>query len=115
MTPLMIAAGAAAGGALRFLATEARGPDGGAGLPHGLLGVNVAASFVLGILAGAAVSGAVFAALGVGFCGGLSTWSSLAARVSAGDDGRSRRGIVHLVASVLLGIGAAAFGAALAR
>ena len=56
--------------------------------PWGTLLVNVAGSFVLGLVVGAEASTAAAALLGTGFCGGLTTYSAFA--VHTRDQARSR-------------------------
>ena len=71
---LCVAAGAAVGAPLRF----ALGRRYDATLPWGTLAVNVAASLVLGICVGWSVDGDALALVGVGFCGGFTTYSAFA-------------------------------------
>lgn len=73
-----IAVGAAVGAGSRWALTRALGPG---GVDVALLTVNLVGATLLGLLAGAR-PGAVYARtealLGAGFCGALTTWSSLA-------------------------------------
>ncbi|MET0839796.1 MAG: CrcB family protein, partial [Marmoricola sp.] len=66
-------------------------------LHWGTLAVNLAGSFALGALVGAAVEGRWFALLGTGFCGGLTTYSAFA--VQAVDGGR-RRGAAYVTVTI---------------
>lgn len=73
-----IAIGAMAGAGIRWALTQALGPG---GVDPALLAVNLTGSLLLGILSGArpaTVSARTEALLGAGFCGALTTWSSLA-------------------------------------
>lgn len=108
MTPLLVALGAAVGAPLRFWVG---GRLDGAGWPTGTLLVNVVGSFLLGLLAGLAVDGHTMALLGVGFCGGLTTYSSFAVQTHRLG---WRRGAAYAVATVGLGLAAAALGWVLA-
>jgi CrcB protein len=100
---LCVAAGAAAGAPLRF----ALGRRYDEALPWGTLAVNVAASFVLGLCVGWSLDGDAFALVGVGFCGGMSTYSSFA--VQARDLG-PRAGATYAVLTLGLGLAAASIG-----
>jgi CrcB protein len=81
MTPLLVALGAAAGATLRFLAAHLvdHRLDGGR-FPAGTLLVNVIGSTLLGVFSAWSLSGHLTALLGVGFCGGLTTYSAFAVR-----------------------------------
>ncbi|MGB0101351.1 MAG: CrcB family protein [Nocardioides sp.] len=74
MTVLLVALGAAVGAPLRFvLATRLDGR-----FPRGTFAVNVAGSLLLGLFSALALSKHEMALLGVGFCGGLTTYSAFA-------------------------------------
>jgi CrcB protein len=79
VSALLVALGAAAGAPLRYLA----GIWWDGRLHWGTLAVNLAGSFVLGVLVGAAVEGHWLALLGTGFCGGLTTYSSFMVQTHA--------------------------------
>lgn len=115
MTALLVTLGAAVGAPARYLADrwlQARLP--GTGFPWGIFAVNVVASFVLGLVLGGPAPHAAVAAVGVGFCGALSTWSTLAAdTVRLADEGARTAGVLNVVASTLAGLGAAGLGLAL--
>lgn len=101
MTPLLVAAGAAVGAPMRFLAAHlldaARRHDGRSGWPWGTLTVNLLGSFVLGLLVADAVDGRAMALLGTGFCGGLTTYSAFAVQTV---DGGRVRGPAYAVVTV---------------
>lgn len=73
----------------------------------GTLAANTVASLLLGACVGWALEGDSFALVGTGFCGGLSTYSSLAVQVR---DLGARRGATHAVVTIALGLGACALG-----
>jgi CrcB protein len=108
VTALLVAAGAALGAPLRFLA--AHWLDGR--LPWGTLLVNVAGSALLGLFSGLALGEHLWAFLGVGFCGALTTYSALA--VQAVHLGR-RRGAVSFAVTVSVALAACALGFAVSR
>lgn len=125
MIALLVAVGAAVGAPARYLVDRAvqtrRTAHGPSALPVGTLTVNVIASFVLGLLAGLGthVDSDVSALIGTGFCGALSTYSTFGFEtMRLGGDGRARLAVGYVVASLVLGLGAAALawwlGAALA-
>lgn len=108
---LLVALGAAVGAPLRFLTSHVARERLGTTPAVGTLTVNVVGSLVLGCLAGAAVTGAPLALVGVGFCGALTTFSTLALELwDALEDDRPVPAAVLLLLSLVLGIGAAALG-----
>ena len=115
MTPLLVVAGALAGAPLRLLATRLAARSGRDPAP-GTLAVNVAGAGVLGVLLGlGGVPGWVLALVGTGFCGTLTTFSTLGADVVRLVEERAvARAAGYAAATVLLGVGAAAAGWALA-
>ncbi|MBK8294752.1 MAG: CrcB family protein [Solirubrobacterales bacterium] len=83
------------------------------------VGINVVGSFLLGmllVLSGDWFTDQTRAALGVGFLGGFTTFSTFSvqafADIEAGEPGRA---FVYVAVSVFAGIGAAAAGYYLAR
>lgn len=112
MTPLLVVLGAAVGAPLRLLAIRLAGPS----PEQGTLAVNVIGSAVLGVLLGLAdVPAAVVALVGTGFCGALTTFSTFGADVVRLIEERALgRAAGYLLASLVLGLGAAAAGYALA-
>ncbi|MFC5727385.1 MULTISPECIES: fluoride efflux transporter FluC [Nocardioides] len=103
MTALLVALGSGVGSVLRYVLGQRFD-----GTRHtGTLTANTTASLLLGACVGWSLDGSTLAIAGAGFCGGLSTYSSL--MVQARDLG-GVRGAVYAVATVLLGLGACALG-----
>lgn len=102
----LVAVGAGVGAALRYLLGQRL--DGR--WPHGTLAANTLASLLLGACVGWSLDGPALALAGAGFCGGLSTYSSLA--VQARGLG-PLRGAAYAVGTVVVGLGACALGFAL--
>lgn len=98
-----VALGAAMGAPARYLA----GHYLDRGWHYGTLAVNVAGSFILGVLGAHAGDATTLALWGTGFCGGLTTYSSFAVQsVNAGP----RRGIVYVMTTIVLCLAAASLG-----
>lgn len=111
---LLVALGAAVGAPLRLLVAHWSRERLRARPPVGTLVVNVAGSFVLGLLVGGGVTGSWLALVGTGFCGALTTFSTLALEVwDALADDRRTEAVSVVGLSLLLGLGAAALGYAL--
>ena len=111
MTVLLIALGAGLGAPARYLTDRAVQSWHGRPFPWGTLVVNVCASLLLGVLAGAALDSWLAALLGTGFCGALSTYSAFSyetLRLAAG--GARRAAMLNVLLSLVAGIGAAALG-----
>jgi CrcB protein len=107
VTALLVALGGGAGAAIRFFLSQHLD----ARVPWGTLLVNTVGSFVLGVCSGLALDGQALALIGVGFCGGLTTYSAFAVQTHA-------RGPVHgtayAAATLVLALAACAAGFALA-
>lgn len=103
MTALLVALGAAVGAPLRMVAGHFLDRD----FPIGTLLVNVAGSFALGMFSGMALSGHAIALLGVGFCGGLTTYSSFAVQSTRLGP---RRGTAYVAATLSLALAACWLG-----
>ncbi|HKT02649.1 MAG TPA: fluoride efflux transporter CrcB [Rugosimonospora sp.] len=119
MTVLLVVLGAALGAPLRYLTDRAISARHDSVFPWGTFAVNVAGSFLLGLLyrgvAAHAVPGAVMTALGTGFCGALTTYSTFGYEtVRLLEDGSRFYAVANVVASVVAGLGAAFTGAAVA-
>ncbi|MET9000837.1 fluoride efflux transporter CrcB [Amycolatopsis sp. NPDC004169] len=80
MTLVLVALGGAAGSILRYLTDRKVQQWRDSPFPFGTLTVNIAGSFILGFLSGWLLHGAepssVRALVAVGFCGGLTTFST---------------------------------------
>lgn len=112
VTALLVAVAAGAGSGLRYLAGRAL--DAGA-LPWGTLLVNLLGSAALGGLAGSDVPAGVTTVLGVGFCGGLTTYSAFAVQTAErAVDGRRGRAAAYALVTVAGCLLAAAAGWAVA-
>jgi fluoride exporter len=92
-------------------------PFHGDALPWITVAINVAGSFLLGLLVTAhAFSEETRAALGVGFLGGFTTFSTFSVQAVLDlEAGEPARAVVYVAASVGLGLAAAAGGYALGR
>jgi len=113
---LLVGAGGAAGATLRWALLDL----GGDAFRPALLAVNVLGCFVLGIALALPAEATqrrhalLHDGVGIGFCGGLTTFSTLAVEVAElGRDGHAGTGATYLGLSVTLGLGAVLLGAAL--
>jgi fluoride exporter len=116
VTPLLVVAGAVVGAPLRLFVSRLSA-RGGRDPALGTLTVNVAGSALLGAVLGAAgVPGWVLSLVATGFCGTLTTFSTFGADVVRLLEERLLgRALACLAATLVLGIGAAAAGYAVAR
>ena len=110
MTLLLVLVGGAVGAPARYLADRwltARLPG---AFPWGTFAVNVAGSFVLGLLAAAAPAW-LLALGGTGFCGALTTFSTFSFEtVRLLETGRPVPAVLNVTASVVVSVAAAALG-----
>ncbi len=106
MTGLLVALGAAVGAPLRFVCGHYL--DGR--FARGTLLVNVAGSFLLGLLSALSLGEQPMALLGLGFCGGLTTYSAFAVKTR---EHGWRDGGGYAVATLVLALAACAAGFAL--
>jgi fluoride exporter len=86
--------------------------------PFGTLSVNVAGSFLLGLLTGLALydglTKAPKAVIGTGFCGGLTTWSTASWQtVRLAEEGATGQAAGNALGGLALSIAAAAAGIAI--
>ncbi len=120
MTALLVALGAAVGAPLRYLVDRAVQSRHDSVFPWGTFAVNVAGSFILGLLvrgtAVHAVPGSLAALLGTGLCGALTTYSTFGYETVRLLEERSRHfAVLNAAASVVAGLGAALCGIAVAE
>lgn len=110
VSALTVGVGGAVGAVSRYavgLAVERRALDTAA--------VNVAGSFLLGVLVGIDPAGPVALALGVGFCGAFTTFSSFAVEtVTLAEDDGVRSAAANAVGTLVAALAAALVGVALA-
>ncbi len=115
MRLVLVLAGGAVGSAARYLIQLWMTDRFGGSFPWGTLTVNVTGSLILGLVLGLPLSPGLVALLGTGFCGTLTTFSTFGADVLRLLEQRQlARGLAHLAATVVLGVGAAALGYVLA-
>ena len=113
MLVLLVALAGAAGVATRYGVAQAFGPD---AAPWTIVAINIAGSFLLGVLAGSGADHHARAIAGVGFLGGFTTFSTFSLDVFAAlEEGRPGRAAAVVGASVVLGVAAAGAGWLLAR
>jgi fluoride exporter len=113
MTVLWVALGAAIGAPARYLTDRAVQSRHDSVFPWGTLTVNMVGSFLLGLLTvlSTQLSPAVGAALGVGFCGALTTYSTFSYEILRLLEDRARfYAAANVGASLLGGFGAVGLG-----
>ncbi|WBC16315.1 fluoride efflux transporter CrcB [Micromonospora sp. WMMA1998] len=111
MTVLLIALGAALGAPLRYLTDRAVQSRHDSAFPWGTLTVNVAGSLLLGAVLAVPADPGVTALVGTGFCGALTTWSTLSYEtLRLARSGARRHAYANVLASVIAGLGAAFLG-----
>lgn len=112
--------GGSLGATLRFLVDRWVTVWIGSALPWGTLVVNASGSLLLGLLAGAgsALPGWLGHLLGTGLCGALTTYSTFShetVRLADGSPGGRVRALLNVVATLTIGLGAAALGWSITR
>ncbi|WP_310725344.1 fluoride efflux transporter CrcB [Streptomyces sp. N2A] len=120
MNWLLVIAGAVVGAPLRYLTDRAVQARHDTLFPWGTFTVNVVGSLILGLVTGAAAAGAASShlqlLLGTGFCGALTTYSTFSYEtLRLAEDGARFFALANVVASLVVGLGAAFAGAALAQ
>jgi len=120
VTALLVVLGAAVGAPLRYLVDRAVQAKHDSVFPWGTFTVNVAGSFILGVLikgtAAHAVPGTVNALLGTGLCGALTTYSTFGYETIRLLEERVRAyAVLNVAASIVAGLGAAFCGIAVAE
>jgi len=117
---LLVVAGAAIGAPLRYLSDRAIQVRHDTVFPWGTFTVNVIGSLILGILTGAITAGGaspqVQLAVGTGFCGALTTYSTFSYETLRLLEDDSRLfAATNVVASIVVGLGAAFLGVAISQ
>ncbi len=116
MTPLLVlavAVGGALGAVLRHLASVSVAGRGR--IPWGVLVVNVVGSFIAGLALGLPLDPTAKLITLTGFCGGLTTFSTLSVdTLQLILDGKRRTAAVSVVLNLVLGIPAVLLGLGLA-
>lgn len=116
MTVLLVALGAAVGAPLRYLTDRAVQARHDTVFPWGTFTVNVVGSLILGVTTAMAteLDPRLVAAVGVGFCGALTTYSTFSYEtLRLLEDGARFYAAANVIASVVAGLGAAVAGFAL--
>jgi CrcB protein len=115
VTLLFVALGAAVGAPLRYVTDRAVQRLHSGRFPFGTLVVNVVGSFILGLASGGTgAAGGLFALVGTGFCGALTTYSTFGYEtVRLFEERAPRRAAGYAAASIALGLAVAAAGVAI--
>ncbi|WP_330270170.1 fluoride efflux transporter CrcB [Lentzea sp. NBC_00516] len=112
MTVLVVFLGAALGAPARYLLDRLVQSRHSSDFPFGTLTVNVVGCLLIGFVVGTSW----MPLLGVGFCGGLTTYSTFSYEtVKLLEAEKYRPALLNVLVSVVLGVGAAAIGLGLAR
>lgn len=115
MTFVLVAVGAAVGAPLRYVVDRLIQRRHESVFPWGTLIVNVVGSFVFGLVMAAAMAGdtspELVAAIGFGFCGGLTTYSTFSYEtLQLLEAGGRRYGLANIGGSIVAGLAAAVAG-----
>ena len=110
MTLLLVLLGGAVGAPTRYLADVAVQRLHRTSFPWGTWAVNVAGSFVLGVIAAGAATWMV-TLVGTGFCGALTTFSTFGYEtVRLAEEGETGTAVANVAVSLAIGLLAAALG-----
>jgi len=117
---LLVITGAAIGAPLRYLTDRAVQSRHDTVFPWGTFTVNVLGSLILGIITGAVTSGGaspqVQLAVGTGFCGALTTYSTFSYEtLRLLEDDARLFAAANIVASIVAGLGSAFLGVAIGQ
>ena len=120
MSLLLVITGAAVGAPLRYLSDRAIQSRHDTVFPWGTFTVNVLGSLILGIITGAVAVGRASPqfqlALGTGFCGALTTYSTFSYEtLRLLEDDARLFAAANVVASIAAGLGAAFLGVAISH
>ena len=120
MSLLLVITGAAIGAPLRYLGDRAVQSRHDTIFPWGTFTVNVLGSLILGIITGAVTSGGaspeVQLAVGTGFCGALTTYSTFSYEtLRLLEDDARLFAAANIVASIVAGLGSAVLGVAISQ
>ncbi len=118
---VLVMAGGALGSGARYLVSNQVQRLADSGFPFGTLAVNALGSLVLGVVIGLSLESEAFdprikLAVGTGFLGGFTTWSSFGVETARLlEDGLLLQGVGNVLLQLGLGLPAAALGLWLAR
>ncbi|MEV2227355.1 fluoride efflux transporter CrcB [Streptomyces phaeochromogenes] len=115
MNWVLVIVGGMVGAPLRYLTDHAVRSRYDTVFPWGTFAVNVVGCLILGLLTGAAVAGAASShlqlLLGTGLCGALTTYSTFSFEtLRLAEDGARLYAAANVIASVVVGLGAAFAG-----
>jgi len=113
MTVLLVFLGAIVGAPLRYLADRTLQARHDSLFPWGTLAVNITGCLVLGVLAGigTALPTPLFALLGTGFCGALTTYSTFSYETVRLWEQHARfYAVANVAVSLIAGLGAVLLG-----
>ncbi|MEV2197475.1 fluoride efflux transporter CrcB [Streptomyces phaeochromogenes] len=120
MNWVLVIVGGMVGAPLRYLTDRAVQSRHDTVFPWGTFAVNVVGCLILGTLTGAAVAGAASShlqlLLGTGLCGALTTYSTFSFEtLRLAEDGARLYAAANVIASVVVGLGAAFAGVSVAE